>query len=361
MKINVNYVILRNYVKMVVRKGVFEMREIRKQASEKMNGYCHCKVCDGRFCAGSVPGIGSAKNGSAFIENVRAFNDYQLVLETIDSCAQPKLETTFLGYPIASPIIGAPITSPRLNFCESMSDEVFSESVILGAKQANSIGMIGDTADHNCLKSGVDAINKHGGLNVVFIKPRLKTEIIERLQNLSSEHIIAVGVDLDGAGLVTMAKFNQAVQPLSFEDLKEVIASTDLPFIAKGIMSVNDAQKCVEAGAKAIVVSNHGGRVLSGTQAPLNVLADIVAAVGNEVEVYVDGGFRYGEDVLKALALGANGVLVGRPIIWGALSNEADGVSQVLTGLNNELYQAMILTNNPSVKAINQKNIVKVK
>lgn len=141
-----------------------------------------------------------------------------------------------------------------------------------------------------------------------------------------------------------MRLFNQPVGPKSLSDLKELIDSTTLPFIVKGVLSVDEALLCVEAGASAIVVSNHGGRSLSETFAPAEVLQDIVNSVGDKITVLADGSVRHGVDILKYLSLGAKAVLIGRPIIWGSIGGGQEGVKITLDTLKTELYQSMILT-----------------
>jgi 4-hydroxymandelate oxidase len=120
--------------------------------------------------------------------------------------------------------------------------------------------------------------------------------------------------------------------------------------VVKGVLRGDDAQRCVDAGAKAIVVSNHGGRQLDGAVSTAAALPEVVAAVeGTGAEVYVDGGLRRGGHVLRALALGARAVFVGRPVLWGLASNGADGVRTVLDGLTDELVHAMMLAGAPSL------------
>src|SRR5215218_7311822 len=116
-----------------------------------------------------------------------------------------------------------------------------------------------------------------------------------------------------------------------------------LPVVVKGVLRGDDALACVEAGAVGVVVSNHGGRQLDSVVATADALAEVVAAVGDRVEVYVDGGIRRGTDVLKALVLGARAVLVGRPVLWGLTMGGAHGVERVLSGLAGELQLAMAL------------------
>ncbi|KAI8522001.1 Hydroxyacid oxidase 1 [Branchiostoma belcheri] len=130
-------------------------------------------------------------------------------------------------------------------------------------------------------------------------------------------------------------------QPATWDDVQWIRDNTRLPVVLKGILSVEDAKMAVACGANGICVSNHGGRELDGVPATIDVLPDIVRAVGGKAEVYLDGGIRTGTDVLKALALGARCVFIGRPALWGLAHNGAEGVQQVLQILKDELSLAM--------------------
>ncbi|CAN5910179.1 alpha-hydroxy acid oxidase [soil metagenome] len=130
---------------------------------------------------------------------------------------------------------------------------------------------------------------------------------------------------------------------LTFDDLREIVSWTTLPVLAKGVLRPDDAATCVRAGVVGIIVSNHGGRQLDTTIDPPTALAEVAAAVGDAAEIYVDGGIQRGTDVVKALALGAVGVFVGRPVIWGLAVDGADGVRAVLDDLRDELVRAMKL------------------
>ena len=123
-----------------------------------------------------------------------------------------------------------------------------------------------------------------------------------------------------------------------------------MPVIVKGVLRGDDALACVEHGARAIMVSNHGGRHLDTTVTTASVISEVVQAVGGKAEVYVDGGIRRGTDILKALALGARAVMIGRPVIWGLAVNGADGVTTVLDHLHVELVRAMQLSGTPTLK-----------
>ena len=113
--------------------------------------------------------------------------------------------------------------------------------------------------------------------------------------------------------------------------------------MVKGVLRGDDAVACLDAGAAGVVVSNHGGRQLDGVVATADALPEVAAAVGDRAEVYVDGGIRRGTDVLKALALGARAVLVGRPVLWALAAGGDPGVQQLLSGLAAELRLAMAL------------------
>jgi isopentenyl diphosphate isomerase/L-lactate dehydrogenase-like FMN-dependent dehydrogenase len=145
---------------------------------------------------------------------------------------------------------------------------------------------------------------------------------------------------------------------LSKEAIREIRRETSLPFFIKGIMTVEDALNAVDAGVDAIVVSNHGGRVLDCCQASIEVLPEIIKAVDGKIEVLIDGGFRRGTDILKALALGARGVLIGRPICWGLAAAGAEGVAEVLQTLTSELVRTMVLTNVPNLSSIPRDAVV---
>jgi len=149
------------------------------------------------------------------------------------------------------------------------------------------------------------------------------------------------------------AYFASLIDPaLSWADVDWLRSITSLPIAIKGIVRVDDAKRARDAGASAIVVSNHGGRQLDASPATLDVLAPIADAVGREVEILIDGGVRRGADVIKALALGARAVLVGRPILWGLAWDGERGARFVLDTLRRELDLAMALAGCPTLGSI---------
>jgi 4-hydroxymandelate oxidase len=159
--------------------------------------------------------------------------------------------------------------------------------------------------------------------------------------------------EVKGSGLAEYVRQNFK-SDLSFDDLDWLCSCTRMPIVVKGICRGDDAKKCVEHGAQALVVSNHGGRQLDTAPATCEVLPHVVDLVGDRAEIYVDGGIRRGSDVLKAIALGARAVLVGRPILWGLTVAGEQGAAHVLEILRRELDEAMLLCGCTTLKEINR-------
>jgi isopentenyl diphosphate isomerase/L-lactate dehydrogenase-like FMN-dependent dehydrogenase len=146
---------------------------------------------------------------------------------------------------------------------------------------------------------------------------------------------------------------------LTWESIAWLRSLTSLPLVLKGILTAEDAALAVEHQVDGIIVSNHGGRQLDSVVASIDALPEVVEAVAGSCEVYVDGGIRRGTDILKALALGARAVLVGRPILWGLTVNGAQGVWQVLEILRRELELSMALAGRPTLESID-RSLVKL-
>jgi 4-hydroxymandelate oxidase len=147
-----------------------------------------------------------------------------------------------------------------------------------------------------------------------------------------------------GRGGMTPQQVFAAISPsLTWHDLERICSESGLPLLVKGVLTAEDAELACEHGASGVVVSNHGGRQLDGVSATLDVLEEVVDAVGGRVEVLVDGGVRRGTDVVKALALGARAVLAGRAPLWGLVADGEDGARRVLELLQAEILSALQL------------------
>ncbi len=161
------------------------------------------------------------------------------------------------------------------------------------------------------------------------------------------------GIDLSKVDTLTPAN-------VSWDMVKRIKDMTTMKFVLKGIASREDAQLAVEHGIDAIIVSNHGGRSAPGSRATIEILPEVIDAVDGKIPVLIDSGFRRGEDVFKALALGATAVGIGRDYLWGLGSFGQPGVEAVLTMLRRELRATMVQAGTPSIKKITRDSVVRV-
>lgn len=158
---------------------------------------------------------------------------------------------------------------------------------------------------------------------------------------------------LEEVGLVSTGSLAEpAMLPLTWPDIAWLRSITRMPLVLKGVMTAEDARLAVEHGVDGIIVSNHGGRQVDGTLATIEALLEIVERVAGRVEILLDGGVRRGTDALKALALGAKAVLIGRLYLWGLAINGEEGVRGVLDRLRDEIDCAMVQLDRPDIKDI---------
>jgi isopentenyl diphosphate isomerase/L-lactate dehydrogenase-like FMN-dependent dehydrogenase len=296
--------------------------------------------------------MGGAGTGSAFMANLEALANYRLNMRTIHEVKEADLSLELWGGKLSMPILAAPMTGTPYNLGGPISEADFIEEIESGSLMAGTFSMTGDGADPSMYESGLRSGAAHKKTTIAIIKPREQKEIIKYIRRAEEAGVLAVGMDIDGAGLVTMAMKGQPVSPKSLKEVMEVIASTRLPFVLKGIMTPDEAELAVEAKAAGIVVSNHGGRVLDFTPGAAEVLPAIAERVKGKLTIFADGGVRTGADVLKLLALGADAVLVGRPLAIGAVGGGREGVSLTLNKMKTELFQAMLLTGTPDVRHV---------
>ncbi len=330
------------------------MKDVRHQARKLMEGFCRvCPVCDGRACAGEVPGMGGIGTGAAFRDNVLALAERRFNMRLIHDVVEPDTRVTILGVPLSIPVLAAPIGGVSFNMGGKISEEVYISEKLTGCKEKGIIGCTGDGAPDFIHQAGFQAISALNGHGIPFIKPWEDKELYEKLDAAARTGATVVGMDIDAAGLITLKLMGRPVSPKSPEKLREIISKTSMKFIVKGIMTPDQARIAVDAGADAIVVSNHGGRVLDHTPGVARVLPAIAAAVNRQVTVLADGGVRTGADILKMLALGADAVLIGRPFSIAVLGGMKEGVIRYINQLESELIQSMILTGTPAVTHVN--------
>lgn len=332
------------------------IKEVRQEAKKRFNGICRvCRECNGVVCAGEFPGIGGVGSAASFINNYKALAALRVKMRVVHAASDPNTSMTLLGHKLSMPILGAVVAGAKMNFREIISEEELATAFIAGAQQAGTLAMTGDGPDPLLYTAGLRVIQDNGGQGIPITKPRDQASIMANLRRAEAAGCVAVGIDVDAAGILPMRAAGQPVGPKTVTQLKELVQSTPLPLILKGIMCMEDALAAREAGAAAIVVSNHGGRVLDHTPGTAEVLPLIAQTVGRDLAVLADGGVRSGVDVLKMLALGAHAVLVGRPLAIGAIGAGVDGVRMTLEQMLNELKVAMIYTGCANVREIGEE------
>jgi len=333
--------------------------EIRHRAREKFNRTCYaCNICNGIECKGKIPGVGGIGNGMAFIRNVEDLQKVFIITETITEVKEIDTNVDFFGIKLDLPVLAAPIAGCDINLGGKISELEYDIELLKGCIESNILGFVGDGAPPELYKTGIQAIEKCNGYGGLILKPRVnEQEILKRIDLALEKGVKFLGMDIDGATFLTMELSNQAVEPKSVDKLRKIIQRCNVPFILKGIMSVEDAKKSLDTGASAIVVSNHGGRITESHPSSISVLPEIVDAVKGKIKILFDGGVRTGEDIFKAIAIGADAVMIGRPFSIGVMGAGKDGVKVFVKKLKKELQKIMLLTGCYSINEINRKKV----
>ncbi|MDY0383862.1 alpha-hydroxy-acid oxidizing protein [Trichlorobacter sp.] len=344
-------------------KSALKLDQVLKVAREKMYPRCRvCPECDGVACSGEVPGMGGIDSGAAFRNNLTALEKYKLKMVTFHEVKKPDTSLTLFGVKLSMPIMSAVTGGVTYNMGlqGKVSEEEYMEGIVAGCIQAGTIGFAADGIGDplSVYETRLKTVAKYRGQAAAQIKPRTQAEIIERIRLIEQSGAPFFAVDIDSAGRASRALPGRTVEPKSLKQLREISKSTKLPFIIKGVMTVDEAKKAIDVGAAGIVVSNHGGRVLDHTPGSAAVLAAIADSVKGKIVILSDGGIRYGADVLKSLALGADAVLVGRPLIRGSVGGGPEGVALILKKMQGELVVAMTLTGTADVKKVSRSILV---
>ncbi len=325
--------------------------EISEIARARFNNKCYvCPDCDGFRCRGMMPGVGGTGTGNAFINAVKRLRKIELVPSYINEAKIIDTSIELFGLPMSLPIVPAPITGAITNLGGAIGELSLARAIVKGANQAGVIGFLGDGATPVKYKLGIRVILENFGMAVPIFKPRYDNRLImERIEAAVKAGAVAVGMDIDAASFMTMEQKSQNTSTKTYGELKELVEFTKVPFVLKGVLSPADAESALKAGVKALIVSNHGGRVNDNLIAPIDALPEIKNTVGDDAFIILDGGIRSGSDVLKGLALGANCVMIGRPVMIAAVGGGVQGVRQYLNKIANELRKNMTFT---GIKAI---------
>jgi 4-hydroxymandelate oxidase len=318
--------------------------------------------------------------------NRRAWDEVALHYRVMVDVSARSLSTEVLGQPVTMPVLVAPSAFHGLACAEA------ERATARAAARAGTILCL-STLSNTDIEAVTAAAAEHGGsvwFQLYVYRDRTVTEaLVHRAEaagcralvltvdaprlgqrerdvrngfrlppELSVRNLGPAGLErLDGAeGASGLADyFYRLLDPsLTWDDLAWLVDRTSLPVVVKGIVRPDDAVRAVEHGAHGVLVSNHGGRQLDTAPATAEVLGPIADAVGDRAEVLVDGGIRRGTDALKALALGARAVCLGRPVLWGLAARGEDGAHHVLEILRDELDLAMALAGCPTIDAVDR-------
>jgi 4-hydroxymandelate oxidase len=313
--------------------------------------------------------------------NLEAWQRIRLRPRVLRDVSAVSTATTLLGAPLRTPVLVAPTAYQRLAHDEG------ERATARGAAAAGTI-MIASTFATVSLSEVAEAAPGATRWFQVYIRRdrEATAQLVERAaaagyaallftvdvpvlslrrRDIRNEFTLPPGMEVPNVGVALSPNADRVVageelEPaLTFADVGWLRELSGLPVLVKGVLRGDDARACVDAGAAGIVVSNHGGRQLDTAVATADALVEVAQAVAADVPVLVDGGIRRGTDVVKALALGASAVLVGRPVVWGLATGGADGVRRVLDELTAELARALALCGARSLAEVTPDLIAK--
>lgn len=317
-------------------------KDVLEAARGQIGPYCKaCPECNGKACGNKIPGPGAKGYGDTAIRNYDAWKKIYVVMDTLNENIDPDTSVELFGRTFRFPFFAGPVGAVNMHYGDCFNDMTYNNILVKACADHGIAAFTGDGTNPAVMEAAASAIQATNGAGIPTIKPWNADTIKAKLALVEEANPCAIAMDVDAAGLPFLKNMNPPAGSKTVAELTDIIAMTKRPFIVKGIMSVKGALKAKEAGAYAIVVSNHGGRVLDGCDATAHVLEDIVQAVGSDLKVFVDGGIRSGGDVFKALALGADGVLIARPFVVSVYGGQEEGVKAYIEKIGSELAETM--------------------
>lgn len=334
--------------------------EILNAAKEFVGPNCKaCPVCNGRACANTVPGPGSKMPGNVAARNYDKWQEICVNMDTLCPRVDPDVSFELFGHKFSAPVFVAPLGAVDMHYGPKHNDVSYNDLMVKAAAEYGVMALTGDGLNAEVLKRASAQMEKFGGIGCPTIKPWNKEVVFEKLDILNEKGIFAAAMDIDAAGLPFLKAINPNAGAKSVEEIREICAYANMPFILKGIMTVEGALKAVEAGAAGIVVSNHGGRVQGGVPSTAEVLPAIAKAVKGKITIFVDGGIRSGLDVFRALALGADAVLIGRPLLPMVYGGGEEGFKLYMDKIIAELKDTMTMCGAASLEDIDGSKVWK--
>lgn len=334
--------------------------EVLANAREVLGNNCKaCPVCNGRACSNHIPGPGAKGIGDTAIRNYEKWQDIRVQMDTICENTTPDTSLSLFGKTFKYPFFAGPVGAVTMHYGDKYNDMSYNHILVNACADNGIAAFTGDGLNPEVVKGACQVISKQGGIGIPTIKPWNMDTIREKMNQATSSGAFAVAMDIDAAGLPFLKGMNPPAGSKTVEQLKEISQMIDVPFILKGIMTVKGALKAKEAGASAIVVSNHGGRVLDQCPATAEVLADIADSLkGSGMKIFVDGGIRSGVDIFKALALGADAVIICRPFVPAVYGGAEEGVSLLIQKLGAELEETMAMCGAKDLASITRDMII---
>lgn len=332
--------------------------EVLEQARKELGAYCKgCQVCNGRACRNQIPGPGAKGLGDTAVRNYDAWREIRVQMDTICENRPVDTRARLFGRTFAYPFFAGPVGAVNLHYGPKYNDASYNDVLVGACAEAGIAAFTGDGTDPEVMRAATAAIGASNGVGVPTVKPWNRETVMEKMEMVRASGAFAAAMDIDAAGLPFLKNMTPPAGSKTVEELAGIIRDARVPFIVKGVMTVRGAQKAKEAGAAAIVVSNHGGRVLDQCAATAEVLPEIAAAAGDSMTVLVDGGIRTGADIFKALAMGAHGVLICRPFVTAVYGGGKDGVEELIHRLGTELQDTMAMCGAHSLQEITRDMI----
>ena len=302
-----------------------------------------CPECNGLACGNTMPGPGSKAPGNGANDNWKAWKSIKVNMDVIAPSTAVDMSLTLLGREFKLPIVTGPVGSIKWQYHPDSNVADYNKAIILACEKYGAAASFGDGIDPAVVPETMAFGAEHGGISMPIINPNADEEIMEKMDFCRTYAPYAMGVVIDSAGLPHLRAKNISAGTKTIEQLRKLKEHAGMPFLVKGVMSAKSALKALEAGADALIVSNHGGRVLPGTPATAEVLPEIADAVGGKMQIIVDGGIRSGLDIFKALALGADAVMICRPFITSYFGGGEEGICCLLEKLKSELSDTMYM------------------
>ncbi len=318
--------------------------EVLENTKGQMGPFCKaCPICNGIACKASMPGPGAKGLATGFIRNYQKWQEVCVNMDTI--CENKTVDTSIsiFGKNFKYPFFAAPVGAMNLHYGDKYNDMVYNDILVSSCDKEGIAAFTGDGANPDVFVAACAAIVNANGNGVPTVKPWDKETVLNKIAMAKAAGAKFIAMDIDAAGLPFLKNLTPPAGSKSVAELKEIIKHAGMPFVVKGVMTVQGALKALQAGASGIVVSNHGGRVLDQCPSTCEVLPEIADAVAGKITIFVDGGIRTGVDVFKALALGADAVLIGRPFVNAVYGSETEGVKAYVEKLASELKDTMAM------------------